>query len=98
MAKRVRNVIPPRSVIRLAKALPGQDGWRDDLGKVFRVGYYSKMDGLDCVWLVNDAGEYNETTDQKTIREQFEIVSLSDETDLFGDNRPPLKPLNSRTD
>jgi hypothetical protein len=97
LAKRVPDVIPPGSFIRLAKVLPDQDGRKDRVGKVFRVGYSSKIDGLDCVWLVNDASEYTETWDQKGIREQFEILSLSDGTDLFGDNRPPLKALHSQT-
>lgn len=96
MAKPPTYVIPPGSFIRLAKVLQDQEGWKHVVGRVFRVGYYSKMDGLDCVWLVNDAGEYEQTADQKTIQEQFEIVSLSDETDFYGDDRPTLKPLDQQ--
>lgn len=52
------------------------------------------MDGLGCVWLVNEAGEYEQTADQKSIDEDFEIVKWSMETDLFGFNRERLGPIS----
>ena len=55
---------------------------------------YSKQDGLDGVWLVNHNGEYQETVGQEMIRTHFEILKLSDETDLFGDERPIIGPLS----
>ena len=27
------------------------------IGRRFRIGYYSRQDGLDCIWLVNEKGE-----------------------------------------
>ncbi len=56
------------------------------------IGYYSKNDGLDCVWLVNAKGEYQETVDQKMIKTHFELLELSDETDLFGVEREEISP------
>ena len=81
------KVIPPRSFVKLTAA------WGEDQGRVFRVGYYSRQDGLNCVWLVNEAGVYEQATDQKSIDEDFEILKLSVETDLFGFHREILKPI-----
>ncbi|MEO8206999.1 MAG: hypothetical protein ABI615_12530 [Chthoniobacterales bacterium] len=67
----------------------------EDIGKIFRIGYYSRQDGLDIVWLVNADGKYSETTDQSSIHKNFKILHRSDESDFFGDDRPPLKPLKS---
>ncbi len=61
-------------------------------GKIFRIGYYSKNDGLDCVWLVDDTGEYGQTADQQHIRDHFAIIELSEEEDLFGVYRPIIGP------
>jgi len=83
--------IPPRSVVRLARREPDWDGYLQ-IGDTFRIGYYNPKDGLDCVWLVNAKGEYEQTWDQ-TLLEHFEIIELSDETDFFGVDRPVLEPL-----
>jgi hypothetical protein len=82
------KVIPPRSVVELLAA------WGADQGRVFRIGYYSRQDGLNCVWLVNETGEYEQTTDQKSIDEDFEVLKLSDETDMFGLHREVLGPVS----
>jgi hypothetical protein len=82
------RVIPPRSVVKLLSA------WGGNQGRVFRVGYYSRQDGLNCVWLVNDAGEYEQATDQKSIDQDFEILRVSGETDLFGIDREALGPIS----
>ena len=84
------RVIPPLSVVRVVSNAPD---WRDQKGLVFRIGYYRKADGLDCVWLVDDQGEYGQTADQENIRKHFEILELSKEDDLFGVDRPVIKPL-----
>src|SRR5580658_24688 len=84
----VGRVIPPRSVVKLLSA------WGNDQGRVFRIGYYSRQDGLNCVWLVNESGEYEQTTDQKSMDEDFEILKLSTETDLFGVDREILRPIS----
>lgn len=62
-------------------------------GRIFRIGYYNRQDGLDCVWLVDDQGHYGETVDQEMIRTHFEILQRSYETDLFGIDRPVIGPL-----
>ncbi len=48
---------------------------------------------MNCVWLVKDAGEYEQTTDQRSIRNDFAVVFLSEETDAYGTNRPSLGAL-----
>jgi hypothetical protein len=70
--------------------------WGDTQGKIFRIGYYSRRDGLNCVWLVNEAGEYEQTTDQKSIDEDFEFIKLTTETDLYGIDREPLGPISEK--
>jgi hypothetical protein len=82
------NVIQPQSVVKLLAA------WGDDQGRVFRIGYYSRQDGLNCVWLVNEAGTYGRTTDQRSIENDFEVLKLAAETDLFGINREALGPIS----
>jgi hypothetical protein len=78
------KVIPPKTVVKLISA------WGDNQGRTFRIGYYSRQDGLNCVWLVNEIGEYERTTDQESIDKDFEVLNLSAETDLFGDEREVL--------
>ena len=82
------KVIPPRSVVKLLSP------WGDDQGTIFRIGYYSRQDGLNCVWLVNETGTYEQTTDQKSIENDFEVLQLAAETDLFGINREALGPIS----
>jgi hypothetical protein len=83
--------IPPCTVLR-AKGSPSKK-WKWNIGKRFRVGYYSWMDGLDCIWLVNDDGKYQETIDHECLRKYFEIELLSKERSLYGKNRPRLAPI-----
>ena len=47
---------------------------------------------MDCVWLVDDDGTYGEAVDQEMIKTHFEVLELSDETDLFGDDRSVIGP------
>lgn len=81
------EVIPPRSVVKLLAPRGNHQG------RVFRIGYYSRQDGLDCVWLVNEKGEYEQTTDQKSITEGFQVLKKTDESDWFGFNREVLGPI-----
>jgi hypothetical protein len=67
--------------------------WGNDLRRFFRIGYYSRQDGLDCIWLVNGRGEYEQTTDRATLLRHFLILRLSSERDVYGDARPPLPAL-----
>jgi hypothetical protein len=80
------KVISPRSVVKLLSP------WGNDQGRVFRIGYYSRQDGLNCVWLVNESGTYEQTTDQKSIDEDFEVLELSAETDMYGVDHEALGP------
>jgi hypothetical protein len=82
------KVLPPCSVVRLTA------DWGNDKGRIFRIGYYSRQDGLNCVWLVNESGEYEQTTDQKSIDEDFEILKLSTETDVYGVEREVLGSIS----
>jgi hypothetical protein len=82
------KVIPPRSVVRLLSP------WGNDQGRIFRIGYYSRQDGLNCVWLVNESGTYEQTTDQRSIEKDFEVLKLSAETDMYGVDREALGPIS----
>lgn len=88
------KVIPPRSLVILAKfdARKSPD-WATDCGRIFRIGFYNPNDGLNCIWLVNSEGEYEQTVDRKALLDHFFLLQLSNETDLYGRNRQPLKPL-----
>ena len=90
---KVPEVIPPRSIIRLVRADKCTPAWKEDVGRVFRVGYYSRQDGLNVIWMVNDDGVYEQATDREYLLKYFEIIKLSRETDLFGDDRPVLGKL-----
>jgi hypothetical protein len=81
------KVISPKSLVKLLS------DWGNDKGRVFRIGYYNPQDGLNCVWLVNESGEYEQTTDQKSIEDDFEVLERSHETDFYGVDREKLRPL-----
>jgi hypothetical protein len=85
--------IPPHTVVRV-KGSPTKN-WKSNICKRFRVGYYSPQDGLDCIWLVDDDGEYQETVDHEFLYKFFEIELLSKERSLYGKNRPRLGPISS---
>jgi hypothetical protein len=88
------KVIPPRSLVILAQidAKESPD-WAIDCGPIFRIGFYNPNDGLDCIWLVNSEGEYEQTVDRKALLDRFFLLQLSNETDLYGHTRQPLRPL-----
>jgi hypothetical protein len=92
---KVPSVIPPRSIIRLARADSSAPAWIAQIGREFRVGYYSPQDGLDCIWLVNSNGEYEQTTDKSALLKYFDIVRLSKEPDLFGNSKAPLRRVKT---
>ena len=81
-------VIRPRSVVK-----PNEVAAKVYGSESARIGYYGRIDGLNCVWLVNSKGEYYGYADQRYIRENFEVVEMSPEIDLYGDDRPILEPL-----
>jgi hypothetical protein len=88
--------IPPKTLVRLTRYDDATPHWRKQVGREFRVGYYSSQDGLDCLWFVNDDGEYEQSTSRAALLMYFEILKLSHESDLFGSHRPPLGPRRSR--
>jgi len=90
---KLAQIIPPLSVVRLVRADARTPQWKIQLGRSFRIGYYSRQDGTDCVWLVNDAGEYEQTVDQKKLHAHFEVVERSKERSVYGTARPPIPPL-----
>jgi hypothetical protein len=86
------SIIPPLSLVKIIKVTRQQPAWKDRKGKIYRIGYYRRRDGLHCVWLVDDDGKYGGAVDQEMIKTHFEVLELSDETDLFGDDRPIIGP------
>src|SRR3954465_15703499 len=95
--QRKLDIIPPRSKVELVRADKNTERWKANIGRRFRVGYYSRQDRLDCIWLVNDAGEYEQTTDHEALSKYFKIVKRSKEKDLFGANRRRLPRLRTST-
>ncbi len=93
MNKKIPNPIPPRSIVRLIRAGGDTPDWKEDMGRRFRIGYYSPQDGLDCIWLVNEDAKYEQTCDHEFLFKYFNIERLSRESDLFGVNKAILKPL-----
>ena len=84
------EVIPPGTKVRLARADSDTPNWQDCVGSIFTIGYYCPDCGLATIWLVNAAGEYEQTVDRSGLVEYFDILAVSDETDYFGAERPSL--------
>lgn len=85
--------IPPCSVVRLSASDRSAPGFRGNQGRIFRVGYYGKADGLDCIWLVNDQGEYERTTGHDDLFRYFDVIIISDKTDLYGKAGHKFPPI-----
>jgi hypothetical protein len=96
MGKMRTKVIPPLSEVRLIKVDASTPQWKNQIGRTFRVGYYSKQDGVDCIWLVNESGEYEQTVDAQQLEKFFQVVQISSEKAMFGRNRPPIPPRDSK--
>ena len=92
MCELVTSIIPPLSVVEIVKVTATESDWMGYKGRIFRIGYYRKNDGLDCVWLVDDEGKYQETVDQEMIKTHFKVLQLSNETDYFGAERRVIGP------
>jgi hypothetical protein len=90
-------VVPPRSRVRLVKADRHTPNWRKAIGRRFRVGYYSRQDGLDCIWLVNEDGKYEQTTDRDFLLKYFEIERLSEEKNFYGVGKRRLAKLRPKS-
>lgn len=91
--KLLPDVIPPRSIFKLVESDDSTPTWKDEIGRVFRIGYYSKQDGTDCIWLVNEKGEYEQTTSREYLLKYFEALEISNETEIFGNPEIPFDPL-----
>jgi hypothetical protein len=89
----IPKVIPPRSRVRLVKADRHTPAWRKDVGRRLRIGYYSRTDGWGCIWLVNEDGAYEQTTDREFLLKYFEIERLSDERNFYGAGKRRLGKL-----
>jgi hypothetical protein len=83
--------ISPGTVIAVREDNPGPH--RSLMGMILRVGYYSKQDGTNVIWLVNPDGKYVETTDHRLLNRHFTVITVSEETDVFGANRPQIGSL-----
>lgn len=86
---------PPLTVVRLKKLWPHARKQGHEKGEIWRVGYYSKQDGLKCIWLVDEKGEYNWTAEASWLDDKFEVLSLSREKSYFGRNRPLFGKLTA---
>jgi hypothetical protein len=95
--KSLPKVIPPRSRVRLVRFDKRTPVWHKDVGRQFRVGYYGRKDGLDCVWLVNENGKYEQTTDRAFLLKYFEVEQLSDERNFYGQGKRRLGKVHART-
>jgi hypothetical protein len=87
---KIPRIIPPKTVVRLARYDDSTPEWRRQIGREFHVGYYSQQDGLNCIWLVNHDGEYEQTTDRATLLMYFDILKLTHVTDVYGRDRSPV--------
>lgn len=93
MKKSIPNIIPPGSDVELIFADKETPSWKRKIGKKYRVGFYSRQDGLETIWLVDDTG-YCETTGRDYLLKYFKILRLSKNEDYFGDKSKPLGRLN----
>ena len=85
------NPVRPGSEIAVREGNPGPYGHL--VGQRLRVGYYSRNDGLNVIWIVSPGAEYAETTDHSHLRQYFTVIRDSGETDYYGVNRPVLEAL-----
>jgi hypothetical protein len=83
--------IPPRSVISVKRKVGSP--WAKEVGRQFRIGYYSKMDGLDCILLVDEKGKYSQSIDHEYLNKFFDIQSIAKERSLYGRGRPQFSPI-----
>lgn len=51
------------------------------------------MDGLDCIWLINKEGKYEQTVDHEFLNKYFQVDIVSKERSLYGHNRPQFEPI-----
>lgn len=78
------NPIPPGSEIRLIKLWPHARKQGHENGEVWKIGLYSKQDGLDVIWLVNGNDEYKWTIDHEFLKKHFEVIACVKCRKFFG--------------
>ena len=88
-------VIPPGSEVMLVRASERTPIWKQQVGRIFRVGYYSEQDGFGTIWLVNEDGDYEQSIEPRDLLLHFVVLALSEEKDLLGAGRPSLKKLTA---
>lgn len=94
---KIPKVIPPYSRVRLVRADSRTPSWKSEVGRQFRVGYYSRKDGLDCIWLVNERGEYEQSTDRSSLLKYFEVEQLSRKRNFYGEGKRRLRRIRLPT-
>jgi hypothetical protein len=92
----MKRPLPPNSVVKLVRLWPHARKRGYELGQTWRIGYYSRQDGLDVVWLVDADGKYCHTGDHDWIEKHFDVLHLSDEGSAFGARRPRLGSLRGK--
>ena len=69
-------VIPPGSEVMLVRASERTPIWKQQVGRIFRVRYYSEQDGFGTIWLVNEDGDYEQSIEPRDLRlRQVQVVS-----------------------
>ena len=56
------------------------------------------MDGLDCIWLVDETGKYDQAIDHEYLDRFFDVQSIAKERSLYGRDRPRLGPMKQISD
>jgi len=79
-----RVAVSPGTIVRMSHADKHTPAWTGNIGQFFMVGFYSKQDGLDCIWLTDATGEYQQTTDHMFLFRYFTIAKPSLVTDFYG--------------
>ena len=92
-ANQVAVPLRPGTMLRLKRLWPNARKQGKEKDQVYRVGYYSRKDGLNRIWLVDAQGGYNWTADHEFVLRHFDILRLSKERSLYGRNRPAFGPL-----
>ncbi|KIE42207.1 hypothetical protein [Geobacter anodireducens] len=88
------EIIPPKTIVRLFKYDENTPDWKDDVDNIYCVGYYSRQDGLETLWLVDMKGDYCQTTDKDFLLKYFEILTIGDVEDYYGENSPVIAGIS----
>jgi hypothetical protein len=93
-AKAVRpagtDILVPGTVLKLLKLWPNARKQGHEVGEIWRVGYYTKNDGLETIWLVDRHGSYCWTADREFIADKFSIEYVPRNRSLYGVGKPRI--------